>query len=89
MVGQWMQKNPLTLDERIKIKEALDMGLSYQGIGQYVGRAKSVVMREIKRFKDYDPEEAEKDFIKRAKAKKEWLSRKKIKDDKKTPRKTM
>lgn len=62
MVGKWSVKNPLTLEERKKIKEAIDMDMSYSKMAIYVGRYKSTVMRESKRLgnvNDYDPEKAQ------------------------------
>jgi IS30 family transposase len=65
MVGKWSCKNPLTIGERRLIKEGLDLNMSYQEIGQYVGRHKSVVLRESKRLGDtkkYDPDKAQEHF---------------------------
>lgn len=65
MVEKWSVKNPLTLDERKKIKEGLDLGLSYSKLALHVGRYKSTVMRESKRLgdvSDYDPEKAQQHF---------------------------
>lgn len=65
MVAYWSVCNPLTLEDRKKIKEGIDSGLSYGEIGFYVGRPKSTVMRESKRLGDpskYDPIKAQKDF---------------------------
>lgn len=65
MVEKWSVRNPLTLDERKKIKEAIELGMSYSQMAEHVGRYKSTVMRESKRLgdpKDYDPEKAQKSF---------------------------
>lgn len=66
MIQKWIANNPLTIKERIKIKEAIDKGMSYGEMAIYVGRAKSTVMREAKRLGpdvwNYDPKIAQKDF---------------------------
>ncbi len=65
MVGKWSCKNPLSISERHLIKEGLDLNMTYAELSIYVGRCKSVVLRESKRlgrFEDYDPEKAQKDF---------------------------
>jgi IS30 family transposase len=65
MPGKWIAMNPLSLDERIKIYKGLALGLSYGNLAKYVGRCKSVVMREAKRlgrYQDYDPVKAQNDF---------------------------
>ncbi len=65
MVSIWAAINPLTLEERIKVKEALSNGLSYSQMALHVGRCKSTVLRESKRLgkiKNYDPDLAQKDF---------------------------
>ena len=65
MVERWSVKNPLKLDERKKIKEAIDLGMSYSQMALHVGRNKSTVMRESKRLgdvNDYDPEKAQQHF---------------------------
>lgn len=65
MVGKWSVKNPLTIEERIKIKEGLDLNLSYSQLAVFVGRYKSTVMREAKRLgtpEEYDPFEAQRNF---------------------------
>lgn len=49
----------------MKIKEAIDKGFSYGEMAAYVGRCKSVVMRESKRLgkaEGYDPTKAQQDF---------------------------
>ncbi len=69
--------NSLTMEERVKIKEALDMNLSYREIAEYVGRPKTTVCREAKRlgnYTDYDPIKAQKDF--EEKATPEWRAKK-------------
>jgi len=65
MVGKWSCINPLTIEEREKVKEGLDMNMSYSELAIHVGRCKSVVMRESKRLGspiNYNPEKAQKDF---------------------------
>ncbi len=65
MVGKWMCKNPLTLQERILIKEGLDLNMSYREICDHSKRPKSTIRRECKRLgdvKNYDAYEAQKDF---------------------------
>ena len=65
MVCKWICINPLTIEERRKVKEALDMNMSYGEMAIHVGRCKSVVMRESKRLGsawNYDPDKAQKDF---------------------------
>jgi len=68
MICKWQVKNPLTIEERRKIKEAIDMDMSYGQMGEFVGRPKSTVLREARRIgkpRDYDPEKAQKDFEKK------------------------
>jgi len=65
MIGKWQVKNPLTIDERRKIKECVDLDMSYGQMGAYVGRPKSTVLREARRIGnpiEYDPEKAQQDF---------------------------
>jgi len=65
MVSKWIAINPLTIEERVKVKEGIELNMSYSEIALHVGRVKSVVMREAKRLgscSDYDPDEAQKDF---------------------------
>ncbi len=65
MVGKWKCFNPLTLEERLKLQQGLKQGLSYGKLALYVGRHKSVVLRESKRLGShllYNAEEAQKDF---------------------------
>jgi len=65
MPGKWIAINPLSLEERCRVKEGLNLNLSYSQLASYVGRCKSVVMREAKRlgtYKDYDPQKAQDDF---------------------------
>lgn len=60
-----MNKNPLTLEERMKIKEGLQKNLSYSQLSLFVGRNKSTVLREAKRLgtpEQYDPIKAQNDF---------------------------
>ena len=79
MVNKWIAINPLTIEERRKIKEGIDLGLSYSQLAIHVGRPKSTVMRESKRINrcpwNYDPELAQKDF----EAKQKLIGIKKIK----------
>jgi len=68
MVSKWQVKNPLTIEERRKIKEAIDLGLSYSEMALFVQRPKTTVTRESKRlgkFTHYDPEKAQEDFEKK------------------------
>lgn len=65
MVGKWSCQNPLSLEERRKIQEGLEIGLSYSQIAASVERYKSTVMREAKRLgniKAYDAEKAQENF---------------------------
>jgi IS30 family transposase len=65
MVGKWSCRNPITIEEREKIKDGLDMDMSYRQLSQHVGRSKSTVMREAKRLGDvrkYDPLKAQEHF---------------------------
>lgn len=65
MVELWKAKNPLRIEERRKIKEAIELGLSYRQMALFVDRPKSTVLRESKRlgkFTNYDPDKAQKDF---------------------------
>ena len=65
MPSKWIAINPLTLEERFKIKEGLILDMSYSQLALHVGRHKSVVMRESKRLgkaEDYDPIKAQADF---------------------------
>jgi IS30 family transposase len=65
MPRKWIAINPLSIDERQKVKEGLDLDLSYSQLALHVGRCKSVVMREAKRLgkaEDYDPMKAQEDF---------------------------
>lgn len=65
MVTKWSVRNPLTIDERRKIHEALQMNMSYGQMALHVGRHKSTVLRECKRLgdtEDYDPEKAQSNF---------------------------
>lgn len=65
MVGKWSCRNPITIEEREKIKEGLDMDMSYRQLSQHVGRSKSTVMREAKRLGDvsnYEAKKAQEDF---------------------------
>ncbi len=70
MPQKWPSRNPLTLSDRKKLKEGLDMNLSYRQLANHIGRTKSTAMFEAKRlgsYKDYDPEKAQKDYEKKAK----------------------
>lgn len=65
MISKWKANNPFTLEERKKLREAIDLNFSYSEIANYVGRPKTSVMREAKRLGnhlDYDPKKAQKDF---------------------------
>jgi IS30 family transposase len=65
MVAKFKVKNPLTIEERRKIKEGLALQMSYSELALHVGRCKSVVMRESKRLGypwDYEPDLAQKNF---------------------------
>ena len=44
----------LSLDERIVIMRGLDAGLTYEDIGQQIGRDRSVVWREVRRNRNAD-----------------------------------
>lgn len=79
MVSEWIAVNPLTLEERRKVKEGIDLGMSYAQMAIHVGRCKSVVMRESKRLgkpSAYDPDMAQKDF----QSKQKLIGKKKPKD---------
>jgi IS30 family transposase len=85
MVEKWSVYNPLTIEERILLKEALDLNLSYKEIGLYVGREKSIVIREAKRlghYSLYDPYKAQEHYeniqINRYKKKQQVLKTEKI-----------
>lgn len=60
MVEKWSCRNPLTIQERLLIKEAIDLNMSYSEMSTHVGRCKSVVMRESKRLGDHSTYNAEK-----------------------------
>lgn len=65
MPCKWIAINPLSIEERFKIKEGLDLDLSYSQLAIHVGRCKSVVLRESKRLgkaENYDPLKAQADF---------------------------
>ena len=65
MVCKWIANNPLSIQERIKIQEGIGLDFSYRQIGEYVGRCKSVVMREAKRLGsayEYNAMKAQTDF---------------------------
>jgi IS30 family transposase len=67
MVGKWSVKNPLTIEERRKIKEGLDLNLTYKEIAEYLGtgRHRSTIRKECARlggFENYDPEKAQEHF---------------------------
>ncbi len=65
MPGRWIAINPLSIDERLKVKEGLELDLSYSQLALHVGRCKSVVMREAKRLgkpEEYDAHKAQADF---------------------------
>lgn len=72
MVGKWSCRNPLTIEERRKIMYGLDYGMNYREIAEYVGRCKSVVIRESKRLgcvSKYNSEFAQIDFEDKQRAK--------------------
>lgn len=79
MVQKWIANNPLTLQERRKLFEGLNLGLSYSELAAFVNRPKTTVMREAKRinndFTKYDPVKAQKDF----EAKQKLIGKKKCK----------
>lgn len=59
MVFKWPSKNPFTLDERKKIREGIDLKMSYRQIAYHCGRSKTGVLREVKRnggVESYDAE---------------------------------
>lgn len=65
MVGKWSVKNPLTLEERIRIKEGLDANLYYHEIATSIGRGKNTIRKETRRLgtvDDYDPYKAQQNF---------------------------
>jgi IS30 family transposase len=65
MVSRWAAKNPLTIDERRKIKEGIDSQMTHRQIAESLGRGKSTIQRECKRlggFWNYDPYAAQDDF---------------------------
>ncbi len=65
MISKWIANNPLTIEERKKIKEGIDLNMSYSEMALHVGRSKSAVIRESKRlgkFENYDPEKAQNNF---------------------------
>lgn len=72
MVSRWSVNNALTIEERIKLKEGLDLGMCYREIGKYVGRHKSTMVKEAKRLgtpENYDPIKAQEDFERKQKEK--------------------
>jgi len=86
MPCRWRAMNPLSIEERLKVKEGLDLDLSYGALATYVGRCKSVVMRESKRLGDirkYDAYKAQEDF----EAKQKLIGIKKLDGKKKNNRK--
>jgi helix-turn-helix protein len=63
--SRFQVKNPLTLEERIKIKEGLDLNLTYREIAETIGRAKSTIIREARRLGEvsqYDPQKSQINF---------------------------
>ena len=66
MISKWIANNPLMIEERRKIKEGIDLGMSYRELAIHVNRAKSTIIREAKRVNGvvwlYDPEKAQADF---------------------------
>lgn len=78
MAREWMVKNPLTIDERRKIKEGLDSGISYREIALSIGRNKTTIIYESKRLgnlDNYDPEKAQNDFERRQRERKTRVNR--------------
>lgn len=77
MPGRWIAINPLSIEERLKVKEGLELDMSYSQLAEHVGRCKSVVMREAKRLGgpgDYDAYKAQQDF----EAKQKLIGKKKV-----------
>lgn len=67
MVGRWSCRNPLTLQERIKIRESIDMDMTYREMSKHVGREKSVLVKECNKrggYENYDPHKAQEQFEK-------------------------
>lgn len=65
MVSEWKCRNPFSIEERHKIKEAIDLNMTYREMAKFLGRGKTSVMRECKRlgkYSEYDPEKAQQDF---------------------------
>lgn len=66
MPGKWSVKNPLTLQERKMIQEALEMNISftYNDIAKYINRSKKTIIRECNRLgnEKYDAEKAQQHF---------------------------
>lgn len=78
MVTEWMVKNPLTLEERKKIKEGIDKGFSYTEIAEYIGRNKTTIIKEAKRLgnpDNYDPHKAQENFERRQRERKTRLNK--------------
>lgn len=78
MATEWMVKNPLTLAERVMIKEGLDGGMSFREIGKYVGRNKTTIIYEARRLgnlDNYDPEKAQENFERRQRERKTRLNK--------------
>lgn len=71
MIWKWKVKNPLTIEERKKIKEGIDLHMSYREIAMHVNRSKSTIIRECKRLgsvMDYHPVKAQKHFEEKQKS---------------------
>lgn len=65
MIYKYNTINPLTIEERHLIKEAIDLNMSYGEMAKHVGRVKSIVRRESVRlghYSLYDPEKAQQQF---------------------------
>lgn len=54
MSNRWQVKNPLNLHERKIIEYLLEKGISFKEIANELGRSKSCILREVKRFKSSD-----------------------------------
>ena len=64
-MNKWSCKNPLTLQQRKEIQDLESRGFSSREIGGMLSRAKSTILRELKRLGidvEYDPDKAQQDF---------------------------
>ncbi len=60
--------SPLTLEERNKIKEFIEVDYSLSSISRLIGRGKNTVVQEVRRNggrENYNPQKAEQQFVKR------------------------